>query len=78
MRLKWGTADEPIIGNLASVDFETMIVSAPVVPDGDGHEYVIDLSRCKDWIGPGQRALVRGREQQPGRRGHRLDAFRVI
>ena len=51
MRLKWGTADEPIIGNLHAVDFERMLVRAPVNPDGAWHEYSADLSACGDWGG---------------------------
>ena len=51
MRLKWGTVDEPIIGNLASVDFESQVASAPIAADGEWHEQTIDLTKCADWRG---------------------------
>lgn len=51
MRLKWGTEEEPIIGNCNAVDFVGMIASAPVNYDGDWHEYELDLSACDDWKG---------------------------
>ena len=50
-RLKWGTADEPIIGNLHAVDFESQVARTGVRPDGDWHEYVFDLAGCRDWKG---------------------------
>ena len=51
MRLKWGTVDEPIIGNLHAVDFEKMVATAKVVPDGDWHEYAIALDKVRGWWG---------------------------
>ena len=51
MRLKWGTVDEPVIGNYHAVDFENRVASAPVVPDGQWHEYETDLSKVYDWSG---------------------------
>lgn len=51
MRLKWGTAEEPIIGNCNAVDFEIRIASAEVKTDGAWHEYAIDLSRNRFWGG---------------------------
>jgi len=51
MRLKWGTVDEPVIGNLHAVDFEHMVAGVPVTPDGEWHEYAIDLSAFRDWSG---------------------------
>ena len=51
MRLKWGTVDEPVIGNYHAVDFENRVASAPVVPDGQWHEYETDLSNVYDWSG---------------------------
>ena len=51
MRLKWGTREEPIIGNCHAVDFETRIASAEVKPDGEWHEYAINLSKNPLWSG---------------------------
>ena len=51
MRLKWGTPDEPIIGNLHAVDFESQVARTGVRPDGEWHEYVLDLAGCRDWKG---------------------------
>ena len=51
MRLKWGTTEEPIIGNCNAVDFEIRIASAEVKTDGAWHEYAIDLSRNRFWDG---------------------------
>ena len=49
MRLKWGTADEPIIGNCHAVDFVGRTASAAIKPDGEWHEYAIDLSGNREW-----------------------------
>ena len=52
MRLKWGTVDEPIIGNLHAVDFETGVATKRVVADGAWHEYEIDLGNYpRAWRG---------------------------
>ena len=46
-----GWYDEPIIGNLHAVDFEKMVATAKVVPDGDWHEYAIALDKVRGWWG---------------------------
>ena len=51
MRLKWGTADNPIIGPELVIDGERSIAAAPVKADGEFHEYAIDLSPKPDWKG---------------------------
>ena len=51
MRLKWGTAEQPIIRKDLSVDFVGAIASAPVKPDGEWHEYALDLAGNADWKG---------------------------
>ena len=51
MRLKWGTAANPIIRSDLSVDFEKSVVAAPVVADGEWHEYALDLTKAPDWTG---------------------------
>ena len=51
MRLKWGTAASPIIRKDLSVDTEHAVVSAPVVADGEWHEYSVDLAGNPAWTG---------------------------
>ncbi len=51
MRLKWGTAETPIIGPGIVVDEDCFIASCPVKADGEFHEYAIDLSANIDWRG---------------------------
>ena len=51
MRLKWGTAERPIIKKDLSVDFDKSVVSAPIVADGQWHEYAMDLAGNPEWTG---------------------------
>ena len=51
MRLKWGTAETPIIGPGLVVDGSRHIACRKVVVDGEYHEYAIDLSANPDWKG---------------------------
>ena len=51
MRLKWGTVDNPIIGNRQSVRFDEQVASLPVIADGQWHEYAIDFGKYWDWYG---------------------------
>ena len=49
MRLKWGTADEPIIGKDLVIDSRRCVASCPVVADGAWHEYELPLAGRDDW-----------------------------
>ena len=51
MRLKWGTKEIPIIQKDFSVDNEKLVACAPVLADGEWHEYAIDLAGNADWKG---------------------------
>ena len=51
MRLKWGTADEPIIGKGFVVDEKHCVASCPVVADGEWREYELPLAGRSDWKG---------------------------
>ncbi|MBQ2629402.1 MAG: glycoside hydrolase family 99-like domain-containing protein [Kiritimatiellae bacterium] len=51
MRLKWGTSDHPIIGKGIVVDEESRVAGCPVTPDGEFHEYALDLASVPDWSG---------------------------
>ena len=51
MRLKWGTAERPIIRKDLSVDFGNAVANAEVIADGDWHEYSLDLAGHADWKG---------------------------
>ena len=51
MRLKWGTAESPIIGPGIVVDEGRRVASCPVVTDGEFHEYAIELSSNPEWRG---------------------------
>lgn len=51
MRLKWGTADMPIIGPGLKVDDVRAVASIPVTIDGDWHEYEFALADHPDWKG---------------------------
>jgi len=51
MHLKWGTTENPIIGNDLSVDFESRVASAEVNADAEWHEYEIDLAQDPLWGG---------------------------
>ena len=51
MRLKWGTATDPIIGVGNGVDFQECVASEPVNPDGEWHEYRMQLAGDPFWKG---------------------------
>jgi hypothetical protein len=51
MRLKWGTAENPIIGPGLVVDGSRHIACSKATVDGEYHEYAIDLSANPDWKG---------------------------
>lgn len=51
MRIKWGTAENPIIEKGVVVDNTKRVASVPVKVDGKFHEYRVDLTRCPDWNG---------------------------
>jgi hypothetical protein len=51
MRLKWGTADTPIIGPGLKIDDKRYLASCPVKVDGEFHEYTLELSANRDWKG---------------------------
>ena len=51
MRLKWGSAECPIIGNDLVIDEKRCIASCPVTVDGEFHEYTLGLSENRDWKG---------------------------
>ena len=51
MRLKWGTAEHPIIGSGLAIDERRCVASCPVKVDGEFYEYAIDLSANPDWKG---------------------------
>jgi len=51
LRLKWGTADHPIITPGLVIDDVRRVASCPVKVDGAFHEYAIDLSANPDWKG---------------------------
>ena len=51
MRLKWGTAERPIIGPGLAIDERRCVASCPVKADGEFHEYALDLAANPDWKG---------------------------
>ncbi|MBQ3342647.1 MAG: glycoside hydrolase family 99-like domain-containing protein [Kiritimatiellae bacterium] len=51
MRLKWGSAECPIIGNDLVIDEKRCIANCPVTVDGEFHEYTLGLSENRDWKG---------------------------
>ena len=51
LRLKWGTAENPIIGPGLKIDNTRSMVSIPVHIDGEWHEYELMLSGNPDWKG---------------------------
>ena len=51
LRLKWGTAENPVIGPGLKVDDAQAVASAPVQIDGAWHEYEISLADRPDWTG---------------------------
>ena len=51
MRLKWGTAERPVIGPGIAVDEKRCVAGCPVKADGEFHEYALDLSSNPDWKG---------------------------
>ena len=51
LRLKWGTTAVPVIRKDLSVDFDRSVVSAPIVADGEWHEYSVGLAGNPDWTG---------------------------
>ena len=51
MRLKWGTAERPIIGPGLVVDKRRCVAGCPVKADGAFHEYALDLAEHPDWKG---------------------------
>ena len=51
LRLKWGTAEDPIIGSGLKVDEVKSVASVPVAIDGQWHEYEIPLAGRPDWKG---------------------------
>ena len=51
MRLKWGTAERPIIGQGMVVDIKRSAASCLVTADGAFHEYTFELSANPDWKG---------------------------
>ena len=51
LRLKWGTAAEPIIGKGVAVDQRRSVAVTPALCDGEWHEYTLDLSANPDWKG---------------------------
>jgi len=51
MRLKWGTAATPIIGQNLVIDHKRLIATCPAICDGQWHEYTLDLRGNRDWAG---------------------------
>ena len=51
MHLKWGTTENPIIGEDLTVDFESRVASAEVNADGEWHEYMVNLASDPLWCG---------------------------
>ena len=51
LRLKWGTAEHPIIGPGLKIDEKQCVARLPVQADGEFHEYAVDLKSNPDWSG---------------------------
>ena len=51
LRLKWGTAERPIVGPGVAVDDTQCVASCPIKADGEFHEYELDLASNRDWRG---------------------------
>jgi len=51
LRLKWGTAEHPIIGPGLRIDEKRCVARLPIQADGEFHEYTVDLKSNPDWNG---------------------------
>ena len=51
MRLKWGVGFAPVIDKGLAVDPDRHVFHAPVIPDGEWHEYELPLAQTPDWNG---------------------------